>query len=137
MSESEGWFTRLRDWDRRFVEREEKRKFEEKEKERRFQEQKDKLSKISSKENTFNEDEKENNFWAMLIFIILISTIVLIIAFYFFGNDEDKNEGKKYDSFCVDDCVIDADFCNLGSVSKYDYDDCKFELESCISDCGP
>ncbi len=83
------------------------------------------------------ESKRELSIWEIIGLIIII-----IVAYKFiFGSDE------KYDSYCVDDCVMDLDLCRVdsiiydrdtnGYISEQNYDRCKYELESCISDCEP
>ena len=70
--------------------------------------------------------------------------LAVLSAILFSDSSESSSKKKEYVS-CADDCVIDLDFCKISSViydknrngyiSEVNFDNCKNELESCISDC--
>ncbi len=53
---------------------------------------------------------------------------------------------RGYEVTCTDECISDMDFCMSNSgqyvggmekiYSSLDYDDCYYDLENCVSDCG-
>ncbi len=98
--------------------------------------------KVLWKMNRF-EKSKSKEVWSKLLGILFF-VLLLYLAWNYLFSDTDE----KYDSFCVDICVSDLDFCTSLSTTIYDknhneyltksaYDDCFSNLESCVSYCEP
>lgn len=102
-----------------------------------------KSDKVSKDIKTDNKKEQEKNYW-------LIGALIGLGLFIFIFSGFNSNN-KEY-SDCISDCISDVTYCPTyeygkelcvsyeGSsidkyISKYDYDSCVNELESCVSSC--
>ena len=89
-------------------------------------------NKVPSKQN------KQLNWW-----IIIMMIIWGIMIFVIFVNIISSSDNP--DRYCIDNCISHMDYCAVTSyiagqslnfyLSDSDYDECRSELESCISDC--
>lgn len=91
------------------------------------------------------KDKQLENFWMGFVYLIIVLAVVYFVWSFLFSDSSESSSKKKEYVSCADDCVIDLDFCKISSViydknrngyiSEVNFDNCKNELESCISDC--
>ena len=98
------------------------------------------MEKKKDKWDTENWSAKE---WLITGFVIII---IAVLGYGFFWSSDTEEE--KFDDFnlCIDYCLApELELCISSSwisdcqrnlyISEEDYEDCQFELESCVEEC--